>query len=320
MRGLAAIEGGVRFVERDAPEPLPGEALVRVSMAGICNTDLEIARGYMGFSGVLGHELCGVVERASDARWVGRRVSGEINVGCTSCSFCQRKLARHCPQRSVLGILSKDGCFASHVTLPLANLHVIPDVIADEVACFIEPTAAAFEIIEQVALGPRDRVLVLGDGKLGLLIAQVIATTGARTTLLGKHDDKLAIARGLGLTTARHEELEPKSFDIVVEATGSPGGMQQAIGFTRPLGTIVLKSTHHAPLTFDSAPIVIDELRVVGSRCGPFEPAIAALASGAVNPRPMIAAVHPFAEADRAFAHAAQPGTLKVLLDMRSAS
>jgi threonine dehydrogenase-like Zn-dependent dehydrogenase len=320
MRGLAAIEGGVGFVERAVPEPGPGEALVRVSMAGICNTDLEIARGYMGFRGVLGHELCGVVERASDPRWVGRRVAGEINVGCTRCALCQRKLERHCPTRSVLGILNKDGCFASHVTLPLSNLHVIPDVIADDIACFIEPTAAAFEIIEQVPLGPRDRVLVLGDGKLGLLTAQVIATTGARTTLLGKHEAKLSVARALGLATATRDALEPKSFDIVVEATGSPGGMQEAIGLTRPLGTIVLKSTHHGPLTFDSAPIVIDELRVVGSRCGPFEPAIAALATGEVNPRPMISAVHAFAEADRAFERAAQPGTLKVLLDMRDAS
>jgi threonine dehydrogenase-like Zn-dependent dehydrogenase len=302
------------------PKPGAGEALVRVSMAGICNTDLEIARGYMGFTGVLGHELCGVVEKASDARWVGRRVAGEINVGCTKCSLCERKLERHCPHRSVLGILSKDGCFASHVTLPLSNLHVIPDAIADDIACFIEPTAAAFEIVEQVPLGPRDRVLVLGDGKLGLLAAQVIATTGADTTLLGKHEDKLAVARTLGLASARREALEPKSFDIVVEATGSPAGMQEAIGFTRPLGTIVLKSTHHAPLSFDAAPIVIDELRVVGSRCGPFEPAIAALASGAVNPRPMISAVHAFGEAERAFERAAQPGTLKVLLDLRDAS
>lgn len=318
MLALAVTEGGVAWVERPLPVPEPGEALVRVAMAGICNTDLELARGYMGFSGVLGHELCGVVEACGDARWIGRRVAGEINLGCGGCELCGRGLARHCPKRAVLGILGKDGCFASHVTLPLANLHALPDALPDERACFVEPTAAAFEIIEQVPLGPRDRVLVVGDGKLALLIAQVIATTGAALTLIGKHDGKLAVARALGVAVAERSELDRKSFDVVVEATGSPLGMQDAIGFARPRGKIVLKSTYHGPLTLDAAPLVIDELTVVGSRCGPFAPAIAALATGAVRTDPLVSSIVSFNDALTGFTRAGAAGTLKVLLDMRA--
>jgi threonine dehydrogenase-like Zn-dependent dehydrogenase len=317
MRALAVTENGVAWVERPMPVPQPGEALIRVAMAGICNTDLEIARGYMKFSGVLGHELCGVVEQCSDSRWIGRRVAGEINLGCHACDLCNKRMARHCQKRTVLGILGKDGCFATHVTLPLANLHVLPDTLPDERACFVEPTAAAFEIIEQVPLDTRDEVLVVGDGKLALLIAQVIATTGAELTLVGKHDSKLAVARALGIRVVDRAAIEPKSFDVVVEATGSPSGMQDAIGWVRPRGKIVLKSTYHGPLTLDAAPLVIDELHLIGSRCGPFEPAIAALASGAVRTEPLVSAVIPFADATSGFARASAAGTLKVLLDMR---
>jgi threonine dehydrogenase-like Zn-dependent dehydrogenase len=329
MQGLAIVDGSVSWVERPMPEPLPGEALVRVAMAGICNTDIEIARGYMGFAGVLGHELCGVVERCADPRWIGRRVAGEINLGCMHCDMCERKLDRHCPTRTVLGIVGKDGCFAPYVTLPIANLHRLPDSLSDELACFVEPTAAAFEIVEQVQVRSRDKVAVIGDGKLGLLIAQVPASTGAPVTVIGKHEGKLEIARAAGAQTVRAsgdalngstlaEGLERKSFDTVVEATGSPIGMKHAIELTRPRGTIVLKSTYHGPLTLDVAPLVIDELQIVGSRCGPFEPAIAALATGAVDPRPMISEIIPFERGVEAFARASTASVLKVLLDMRA--
>lgn len=317
MRALAVTEAGVAWVERPMPVPQAGEALVRVAMAGICNTDLEIARGYMQFKGVLGHELCGVVEQCTDARWVGRRVAGEINLGCGACDLCKKRMARHCQARSVLGILNKDGCFATHVTLPLANLHSLPEGLRDEQACFVEPTAAAFEIIEQLPLDPRDSVLVVGDGKLALLIAQVISTTGASLQLAGKHESKLAVARALGIDVVDRSTLARKSFDVVVEATGSPSGMQDAIDLVKPRGKIVLKSTYHGPLTLDAAPLVIDELHLIGSRCGPFEPAIAALATGAVRTDPLISAIVPFADAPNAFARASAAGTLKVLLDMR---
>jgi len=318
MRALAVTENGVAWVERPTPVPQAGEALVRIAMAGICNTDLEIARGYMSFSGVLGHELCGVVEQCSDPRWIGRRVAGEINLGCGHCDLCGRRMNRHCQTRTVLGIMGKDGCFASHVTLPLANLHPLPDAISDQAACFVEPTAAAFEIIEQVPLDGRDTVAVMGDGKLALLIAQVIATTGAKLTLVGKHDEKLKVARALGIDTAARDTLANKSFDMVIEATGSPSGMHDAISLVQPRGKIVLKSTYHGPLTLDAAPIVIDELTLIGSRCGPFEPAIAALATGAVRTEPMVSAVVPFADALNGFATASATGVLKVLLDMRA--
>jgi threonine dehydrogenase-like Zn-dependent dehydrogenase len=301
------------------PVPGPGEALIRVAMAGICNTDLELRRGYMGFSGVLGHELCGVVEAcASDAGLVGRRVAGEINLACGHCELCACGLGRHCPKRTVLGILGKDGCFAEYVTLPRANLHALPDSIADEIACFVEPTAAACQVLEQVDVSARTRVAVLGDGKLGLLIAQVLAARAGSLTLAGKHARKLELARGLGIATSALAELPRKAFDIVVEATGSKEGMAQAIELVRPRGTIVLKSTYHGGVELDLAPVVIDELCVVGSRCGPFPQAIAALEREIVRPRALLDAVLGLADAEAAFERAAQPGTLKVLLDMRS--
>ena len=300
------------------PVPGPGEALVRVSMAGICNTDLEIAKGYMNFSGVLGHELCGVVEACADPRWTGRRVAGEINLACHGCELCGRGLGRHCTQRKVLGILGKDGCFAEYVTLPISNLHLLPETLSDTRACFVEPAAAAFEILEQLTVMARDRVAVLGDGKLGLLIAQVLETTGCALTLVGKHERKLALAERRGIATAELAALPRKSFDIVVEATGSADGMRAALELTRPRGTIVLKSTYHGRLELDAAPLVIDELNVIGSRCGPFERSILALTSGGVDPDAMVDEIVPLSRALSAFERAAEPGSLKLLLDMRS--
>ncbi|MFI5306065.1 MAG: alcohol dehydrogenase catalytic domain-containing protein [Polyangiales bacterium] len=311
---------GERLSMREVEEPVPGpgEALVRVAMAGICNTDLELAKGYMGFTGVPGHELCGVVEQCDNPSWIGRRVCGEINLGCGHCPLCARDLARHCPQRTVMGILGKQGCFADRITLPIANLHCIPDSLPDELACFIEPTAAAFEVLEQLTVMSSDRVVVLGDGKLGLLVAQVLATTGCDLSVAGRHARKLALASKLGAVTCASADLPRKAFDVVVEATGSRDGLRRAVELARPRGTIVLKSTFHGELTVDAAPIVIDELRVIGSRCGPFPLAVAALEAGAIDPSQMVDAILPLSSALSAFERAAEPGALKILLDVRA--
>ncbi|HLG73191.1 MAG TPA: alcohol dehydrogenase catalytic domain-containing protein [Chloroflexota bacterium] len=302
MKALVFGPDGLRF-ERNHPEPeaAEGEALVRVRLAGICNTDVEIVRGYMGFAGVPGHEFVGEVD--------GQRVAGEINAACGHCSWCERGLGRHCPNRTVLGILGRDGTFAEYLTLPRENLHPLPDSLDDEVAVFVEPTAAAFEILEQVPLSGEERVALLGDGKLALLIAQVLRRR-CRLSVFGKHQEKLRLLRDVDWS------VEPPAgqFDVVVEATGSERGFQQALELVRPRGTLVLKSTVAAGAQLNLAPIVINEVTVVGSRCGLFEPAIAALASGEVDPRPLISAVYPLEEGLAAFDRAQQPGVLKVLL------
>ena len=305
---------GLRDVAR--PIPAAGEALVRVRAAGICNTDLEIIRGYMSFEGTLGHELVGIVEECADASWLGARVTAEINLACQRCDLCQRGLQRHCPTRRVLGILDKDGAFAEYVTLPIENLHRVPDGLSDRAACFIEPLAACFEILEQVAITPRDRVAVLGDGKLGTLIAMVLSNNGTPPVLVGKHASKIARAQRLGIRSTYAQELSPKSYDVVIEATGSPSGMELATSLVRPRGTIVLKSTYHGELTLQAAPWVIDELTIVGSRCGPFSPALSELAAGRLMPESLIDAVFPLHDVERAVQHASEPGVLKVLLQM----
>jgi threonine dehydrogenase-like Zn-dependent dehydrogenase len=313
VRALA-FDGALRFrPDWPEPEPPPGEARVRVLRAGVCATDLAILAGYMGFSGVPGHEFVGVVESAPDPAWVGRRVVGEINAACGACPTCAAGRPRHCPNRTVLGILGRDGAFAERLTLPLENLHAVPDAVSDAAAVFVEPLAAAFRIPEQVPMGPDTRVHVLGDGRLGLLVAQVLARTGCRLTLAGRHPDKLALARGWGIPTAAADAaLEPA--DVVVDATGSPAGLARAIALTRPCGTVVLKTTCAESPPFNPAPIVIHELTVVGSRCGPFAPALAALAAGTVDVAPLVAATFPLEEGEEALARAAAPGTLKVLL------
>jgi threonine dehydrogenase-like Zn-dependent dehydrogenase len=308
---------GPELGERDVPRAGAGEALVRVQLAGICNTDLEIVRGYMGFAGVLGHELLGVVERCDDVRWVGKRVVGEINLACGACSWCARGLGRHCATRRVLGIVGKDGCFAEHATLPIANLHEVPDEIDDRHAVFVEPLAAAFEIVEQVAVAPGMRVLVAGDGKLGLLCAMVLRDRGADVTVLGRHARKLAIAANVGCRTATVDDFDEVEFDLAVEATGSSAGLASAIERVRPRGTVVLKSTTHGAAEVHTARIVVPEITLVGSRCGPFAPAIAALRAGAIDPTPLIDDTFALADGLRALARAAEPGVLKVLLDPR---
>ena len=299
------------------PERGPGEARVRVRVAGICSTDLEIARGYMGFRGTLGHELVGEVLEADRDSLVGRRVTAEINLGCGRCAACARGLARHCPERTVLGIVGKDGCLAEEVTVPVGNLRTLPDTLADELAVFTEPVAACFEILEQLRVEPGARVAVLGDGKLGLLAALVLDVAGADVELVGKHARKRAIVERRGLRTRAPSEVQPAAYDVVVEATGAAEGFALATRAVRPRGTVVLKSTFHGATTFDAAKLVIDEITVVGSRCGPFAPAIRALDARRIDPAPLVDARYPLAEAMRAFEHAAQVGVLKILVDNR---
>jgi len=301
------------------PAAVHGEALIRVTMAGICNTDMEIMKGYLGFQGIIGHEFTGIVE-AIDGRskkLLGKRVVGEINCGCRHCGLCLEGLEKHCPDRTTLGILGRDGAFAQYTTLPVGNLHEIPDNLTDEEAVFTEPLAAAFEILEQIRIKSTDKVLVLGDGKLGILCALTLRLTGADLTLAGKHPWKLSVAREQGVPVVLAKDLLPagNKYDVVVEATGSADAFETAMKLTRPRGTIVLKSTvaHGAPVNL--APLVIDEMTVVGSRCGPFKPALNALAKGLINVKPLISAVFPFEEAKKAFTRAKMRNVLKVLLD-----
>jgi len=312
MRALLFDGTAARVADLPRPAADAATAVVRVHLAGICNTDLELIKGYMGFRGVLGHEFVGTVADGP-AAWSGRRVVGEINFACGQCATCLRGLGRHCPTRRVMGILNADGAFAEYVAVPLANLHAVPDEVADATAVFTEPLAAAFEILEQVRVEPGMECTVLGDGKLGLLVAQVLARAGARVLAVGKHDEKLALLRRRGIETARLERWNRARADLVVEATGSAAGLALAIAATRPRGTLVMKSTVAEPVALDLAPLVIDEISVVGSRCGRFEPALQALADGSVEVGSLIGARRPLgAEALR---EAAQPGALKVLIE-----
>jgi threonine dehydrogenase-like Zn-dependent dehydrogenase len=302
----------------DVPLPAPpaGEALVRVSLAGVCNTDLELVRGYYPYRGIPGHEFVGIVERAEGEReWVGRRVVGEINASCGACPTCLAGRRTHCERRSVLGIVARDGAFATHLVLPVSNLHAVPDGVPDEVAVFTEPTAAALELQEQVRVSPGDRVVVIGPGKLGNLVAQTLAATGCRLLAVGRSERPLALLSARGIPTATADAIEPRRADLAVECTGSPEGLELARRAVRPRGTIVLKSTYHGKAAIDMAPFVVDEITLVGSRCGPFAPALAALARGEVDPRPLVETRYPLAEAVAAFDHASRPGTLKILVD-----
>ena len=312
----------IRVCERPDPEPGEGEVIVEVRLAGVCNTDLEIARGYMGFTGVLGHELVGVVA-AGPSEWLGRRVVSEINFACGDlehCESCRTGLGRHCPGRRVMGILDADGAFAERVAVPVANLHAVPDPVCDEDAVFAEPLAAAFEILEQLALSASDwreqRALVLGDGKLGLLVAQVLQRAGARVTAVGRHPDKLAILARRGIETRLQADwTASQRFDLCVEASGSSAGFEAAVAATRPRGTLVLKSTVAGRHELDLAPIVIDEIQVLGSRCGPFAPALEALAAGEIDVASLVQEQMPLARGDDALRRAAERGARKVLVD-----
>lgn len=313
MRAVVFRDGELVLTDRPKPEPQAGEALVRVGLAGVCNTDLEIVRGYLGFEGVLGHEFVGEVV-GGEASWRGRRVVGEINFGCGQCRACARGMERHCPERRVLGIAGADGALAEYTVLPVRNLHAVPDQVPDDAAVFAEPLAAAFEILEQVVVTERTDTLVLGDGKLGLLVALVLARARARVRVVGKHAAHLELVRQHGIDAVELDAWDRGPADLVVEVTGRAGGLELAIAATRPRGTLVLKSTVAEPVTADLAPLVIDEITLVGSRCGRFEPALAALADGSIDPRPLIEERFPLEQALAALERAAEPGTLKVLL------
>lgn len=302
----------------DHPEPTPaaGEALIRVTLAGICNTDLEITRGYVDFKGVLGHEFVGIVERAPSASLVGRRVVGEINCICGTCRQCRAGLPSHCSNRTVLGIAGRDGALAEFVTLPERNLHLVPDSVADDQAVFVEPLAAALQVLEQAHIRPTQSVAILGDGKLGLLVAQVVALTGARVMAIGHHRAKLDILSQLGITTSLPEGLEDETADVVVECSGRPEGLALAHQLVRPKGTIVLKSTFAGQVQLNFNSIVVDEVALIGSRCGPFEASLRLLARGLVAVRPLINAVFPLDQAEAAFERAGVRGALKVLVAM----
>ncbi len=288
-------------------------ALVKVHLGGICSTDLQIFKGYMGFRGVPGHEFVGSVSEGPK-ELLGKRVVGEINFGCGRCENCTRDLSRHCTNRSVMGILNTDGTFAEYVAVPAVNLHLVPDKVSDEEAVFTEPLAAAFEILEQVQIDPGDQVLVLGDGKLGNLCAQVLRLTGASVTALGKHEDKLKLIKRAGVRTILLNDWKPRLFDVVVDATGSPSGLELALSAVRPRGTLVLKSTIAGNHDVSLAPIVINEITVIGSRCGLFPPALEALEEKGVSVTPLIEKIYPLNDGIEAVGHAARPGTKKILL------
>jgi threonine dehydrogenase-like Zn-dependent dehydrogenase len=321
MRALL-LDKGLRIVEGyPTPEPASGEALIRVLIAGICNTDLELAAGYKQFRGVPGHEFVGVVERAPGAApWEGRRVVGDINAACDECATCKAGRPTHCPNRTTLGIAGRSGALAEYLTLPVRNLYPVPASIPDEIAVFTEPLAAACEILEQVHVHPTDRAVVLGDGKLGLLCAQVLALTGCDLTVVGHHKEKLNILTQRGIQTALHDDSLTRSADLVIEATGHPGGYAVARSLVRPRGTVVLKSTYHRPIDADLTTAAVNEITLVGSRCGPFAPALRLLEQRSVEVIQLIQARYRLVDAVAAFEYAAQPGTLKVLVDIDQAA
>jgi len=288
-------------------------AVVKVHLAGICATDLQIFAGYMGFTGIPGHEFVGSVEEGP-REWVGKRVVGEINFGCGQCDACKTGLERHCANRKVMGILNANGAFAEFVALPLKNLHAVPENVDDEEAVFVEPLAAAFEILTQVQLHSGDEVLVLGDGRLGNLCAQVVQLTGAKVTVLGKHTDKLALLKNAGIRTLLLENWQPQAFDVVVEATGSQSGFELALSAVRPRGTLVLKSTIAAKHQVSLAPVVINEVNVIGSRCGPFPEALTALEAKQIEVKSLIEKIYSLNHGRSAVVHAGKRGSRKILV------
>lgn len=332
MIAFQVKNGNLVEVKKPLPKLRAGWALVRLRGAGICNTDVEILRGYHNFRGVPGHEFVGqvedvaVVSRAEKKRWMAKRVTGEINISCRAlgfrpvCKFCKRGLNRHCARRKVLGIVAQDGAFAEYLTLPLENLHAIPDSIGDDVAVFVEPLAAACEILDQVPVKKFREAAVLGDGKLAQLIARVLRSALPRVVMYGKHPGKLALARRAEIATRRvrgdASDLKrvKSNFGLVVEATGSPSGLMLAQQMTEPRGTLILKSTFHGAASVETWPIVVKELSVIGSRCGPFDKAIALLRAGKVDPRPLITRRFLLNEVADAIVFAQKSGVMKVLL------
>jgi len=315
MRALV-FDGKLALRDIDKPTLKSGEALIRVTLAGICGTDREILKGYSDFRGVIGHEFVGRVVECADSTRIGERVVGEINVACGECTRCLRGLSRHCPHRTVMGIVNRAGCFAEYVALPLRNLHRVPAAIPDVAAVFVEPLAAAAEILEQMRIEPGTRVVVLGDGRLGLLVAQVLKSAGAQVILVGKHAWKLELARpwGVRVTTESKSELRTASFPVVVEATGSPHGLEEAFRLVEPRGTVVMKSTFHDAARFDATKLVVDEITLLGSRCGSFPAALDLLERGQISVQPLLSKVFPLEESLEAFEYLERTACLKVCL------
>jgi threonine dehydrogenase-like Zn-dependent dehydrogenase len=332
MLAFTVVRQNLKLIHKPFPKLRPRWALIRVRLAGICNTDIEILRGYHHFRGVPGHEFVGeVVEVAGVSsalrkRWIGKRVAGEINISCSAygytplCAFCRRGLKTHCAKRTVLGIVAHDGAFAEYLALPLENLHPIPARISDEKAVFIEPLAAACQILDQIPIHKFPTSALLGDGKLAQLIARVLHAAGSKVTLYGKHEAKLKLARATGIATkkirgdANDLKRVKENFRLVVEATGSPTGLTLAQQMTEPRGTLLLKSTFHGAAPVETWPIVVKEITVLGSRCGPIAKAIALLGSRNVDPTPLISRTFPLDEAPEAILCAQQRGVMKVLL------
>jgi threonine dehydrogenase-like Zn-dependent dehydrogenase len=330
LQALTVSDGELRFrSDYPLPKPAPGEALIRVILAGICSTDLEIVKGYGGgFQGVLGHEFVGLVESVgddADEEWIGRRVVGTINLGCRKCQVCLSDGPEHCPNRTVLGIHGKDGVFAEYVTLPTLNLLAVPEKVADDEAVFTEPLAAALRIRDQIRIRPSSRVAVVGPGRLGLLIGQVLVLGGTDVTILGRRPESLELPDGLGLRTGIVDEQEDNAFDLVVEATGNEAGFAHSLRIVRPQGSLVLKSTFHGQANINLTKLVVGEIRVIGSRCGPFEPALGLLKASSNDPlakkagigiqvKPLVEGEYQLQDGLTALAHAARPGARKIHL------
>lgn len=314
MRAIV-FDRKLRF-EPDHPDPsvAEGECLLRVRLAGICATDLHITRGYMNFTGILGHEMVATVIQGP-SEWQDKRVVCEINCVCGQCTMCTSGLGSHCRRRTVLGISGRDGCFADLLAVPQRNLHVLPDAISDEEAVFVEPLAAAYQVLAQVSIDPRMIVTVVGPGRLGLLMAQVLATTGCKLTVVGKNRRKLLHCEKNGIQAIHVDDLIPRQdHDLVVDCTGDPEGLTLAMELVRPRGTLVLKSTHEQTGALNLSPLVIHEINLLGSRCGPFPEAINALARQAVEVRSMISRTFAIEQALEAFEAASNPENIKILL------
>ncbi len=297
------------------PDIKSGEALIRTVLTGICNTDHEITLGYMGYKGVIGHEFVGVVEECEDKSLIGKRVVGDINCGCGKCEWCKKGLHRHCPNRQTLGIWQKDGCFSDYFTLPVENLLIVPDNVSDEQAVFVEPLAAGLEILEQVHIQPIQKVLVLGDGKLGIITALALNASGLDVTLVGKHEEKLDIAKAQGVKTSLLNDLKiNKEWDFVVEATGSITGFETSIALVKPRGTLILKSTIVASKEFNFSSLVVDEVTIVGSRCGRFKPALRMLEQEKIDLKPLVSKIYDVENVIEAFEANKRKDTVKILL------
>ena len=315
MRALV-YDDGLKLVDVPCPGPAPGEALIQVLTAGVCNTDLEILKGYMGFRGIPGHEFVGIVAESGNEHLVGKRVVGEINCSCGTCRYCNLEMPHHCLERTVLGIADRDGAFAEYLVLPEENLHLVPSGMRDDVAVFTEPVAAAFRVVEQVGFSADDSVIVLGDGKLGQLVAQVLWLQCKHLVCVGKHAWKLEQLDRVGVPTAQVDEPLEGGADVVVEATGSQEGLSRALDLVRPEGTIVMKTTTAEPPRLDLARAVVNEVRLVGSRCGPFPRALEALALGTVEVRHLRIEEYGIEEGVKALERAGVGDVMKVLIHM----